>query len=132
MPDGPDPPPASLWPTWRYSIYLAHEQGGRLHHRMPFDPLFWRAAQRGDATHSWNLGADAGAAKAPTSAPTKVRGFIVTFPTNWTRRENNLSIASHLGALAHNLAPNAPQDGALVARAEPEGRPSVPHKEVLG
>ena len=128
----PGPPPASLWPTWRYLSYLAHEQGGRLHHRMPFDPLFWRAAQRGDATHSWNLGTDAGAAKAPTSAPTKVRGFIVTLPTNWTRRENNLSIASHLGALAHNLAPNAPQDSALVAHAVPEGRPTVPHKEVLG
>ena len=128
----PGPPPASLWPTWRYHSYLAHEQGGRLHHRMPFDPLFWRAAQRGDATHSWNLAAEANGATAPVATPERVKGFIVALPTNWTRRENNLSIASHLGALAHNLAPNAPQDGALVAHAEPEGRPTVPHKEVLG
>ncbi|MFN3913296.1 MAG: hypothetical protein ACK4K3_00005 [Aquabacterium sp.] len=42
------------------------------------------------------------------------------------------SIAGHLGALAHNLAPNAPQDSALVALAVPEGRPTAPNKEVLG
>lgn len=70
--------------------------------RMPFDPLSWRTAQRGDVPHSWNVSKDAKGENPPTASPTGVQGFLVALPIGWTRRENNLSIASHLGALAHN------------------------------
>ena len=78
--------------------------------RMPFDPLFWRAAQRGDVTHSWNVSKDVTSGNLPTKPPKDVFGFLVALPTNWTRRENNLSIASHLGALAHNDHANSAND----------------------
>jgi phospholipase D1/2 len=108
------PPPASLWPTWQYASYLDHAQGGRLLARMPFDPLFWRATQRGDVVHSWNVSKDAKDGRSPTKPPKDVLGFLVSLPIGWTRRENNLSIASHLGALAHNDRA-APTNGKQVA-----------------
>lgn len=108
------PPPASLWPTWQYASYLDHAQGGRLLARMPFDPLFWRATQRGDVVHSWNVSKDAKDGRSPTKPPKDVLGFLVSLPIGWTRRENNLSIASHLGALAHNDRA-APANGKQVA-----------------
>ena len=77
---------------------------------MPFDPLFWRDAQRSDVTHSWNVSKDAKGGNPPTASPAGVQGFLVALPIGWTRRENNLSIASHLGALAHNSHANPAND----------------------
>ena len=62
------------------------------------------------------MGAEAKAGMAPVSAPDEVEGFIVALPTNWTGRENNLSINDYIAALAGigNLPPNpfdpAPQN----------------------
>jgi phospholipase D1/2 len=106
----PGPPPASLWPTWKYNTYLNHTQGGRLLYRMPFDPLFWREAERSDTPNSWNVN-KASEALAPVKTPERIQGFIVSLPHNWTGRENNLSIATHIGALADNgTVPQNPLD----------------------
>jgi phospholipase D1/2 len=96
-----DGPPGSIWPTWKYTTYLDHEKSGKLLYRMPFDPLFWRAATRSDVVNSWNVSKDATVQQlAPMTSPGEVQGFIVALPTRWTRRENNLSIRTHIRALA--------------------------------
>lgn len=89
----PGPPPGSLWPTWRYKTYQDHEKGGALAYRMPFDPLFWRKPERGDAVSTWNVGKEASNAMAPTKAPSAadIQGYITALPINWTGRENNQS-----------------------------------------
>ncbi|MDR2838740.1 MAG: hypothetical protein LBV49_09315, partial [Azonexus sp.] len=86
-PTDPDPPPASLWPTWQYKDYEQHAQGGRLLYRMPFDPLFWRAAERGETLNSWNEKVQL----AKPTEPKGIQGFITALPINWTCRENNLA-----------------------------------------
>lgn len=98
----PGLPPASLWPTWKYLTYMDHGKGGHMLYRMPFDPLFWREAERGDTPNSWNVGKDAKVALAPVTPPptSRIQGFITELPINWTFRENNLSIKTHIGALA--------------------------------
>jgi phospholipase D1/2 len=103
------PPPASVWPTWHYATYLQHGQGGELRYRMPFDPLFWREAERGDTPNAWNVGKDAARARAPENTPKAgdIQGFIVELPTRWTYREDNLMIKTHISALAQNT-PEAP------------------------
>lgn len=109
----PGPPPASLWPTWKYNTYLNHAQGGRLLYRMPFDPLFWRAPERDDTGNTWNVTKDASNALAPVAAPPDgaIQGFIVALPVNWTGRENNLSIKTHIGSLAdRGTVPASPFD----------------------
>ena len=96
-----DGPPGSIWPTWKYTTYLDHDKGGSLLYRMPFDPLFWRAATKADVVNSWNVPKDTAVQQlAPMTSPRKVQGFIVALPTRWTRRENNLSIRTHIRALA--------------------------------
>lgn len=109
----PGPPPSSLWPTWKYVTYLNHAQGGQLLYRMPFDPLFWREAERNEATNSWNVSKSATAALAPTTTPVDgaIQGFIVALPINWTGRENNLSIKTHIISIAdRGNAPGNPLD----------------------
>lgn len=96
----PGPPPGSLWPTWKYVTYLNHAQGGQLLYRMPFDPLFWREATRDDVVNSWNVSKEVTKGNAPVSAPQGIEGFIVALPTNWTGRENNLSIKTHIISIA--------------------------------
>lgn len=110
----PGPPPGSLWPTWKYHTYLNHAQGGQLLYRMPFDPLFWREAEHDDVTHSWNVSKDAKVGMAPVRTPKDIEGFIVALPTNWTGRENNLSISNYIAALAGiGNMPRNPFDSAL-------------------
>lgn len=98
------PPPASVWPTWQYVDYIDHSKGGQLRYRMPFDPLFWREVERGDSLNAWNVPKDAARQRAIEAAPGvgKVQGFIVELPTNWTYREDNLMIKTHLALLAQN------------------------------
>lgn len=100
------PPPASLWPLWRYVTYLNHAQGGKLLYPMPFQKEFWEVSAK----------------LAPVAAGklNDVEGFIVSLPINWTRRENNLSIATHIGVLAVNDVPSerdAATDGQSIAKA---------------
>lgn len=102
------PPPASLWPIWKYQTYLDHGQGGRMLYRMPFDPLFWRAAERGDTPNSWNVSKDAKVQMAPVAAPERINGFITEFPLNSTYRENNLSIKDRITVLAQSDPPSLP------------------------
>ena len=121
----PGPPPGSLWPTWKYVTYLNHAQGGKLLYRMPFDPLFWREAERDDTTNSWNVSKDVASGIAPVSAPVGIEGFIVALPTNWTGRENNLSIRTHIGSLANNeVLPGSPADSAHPTRQAAMGSPA--------
>ncbi len=118
------PPPGSLWSTWKYVTYMDHAQGGQLLYRMPFDPLFWRAAERGDVANSWNVSKDAAKGNAPvkTIGVGDVQGFIVALPTNWTYRENNLSIKTHLISLAANdAAPAHPADADTTTRQASAG-----------
>ena len=63
------PPPASIWPTWHYEDYRDHSKGGQLRYRMPFDPLFWREAERSDSLNGWNVTKDATRPLAPEDAP---------------------------------------------------------------
>jgi phospholipase D1/2 len=96
------PPPASVWPTWHYEDYLDHSKGGQLRYRMPFDPLFWREAERDDSLNAWNVPKDAERSRATEAMPGEIQGFIVALPTNWTYREDNLMIKTHLALLAQN------------------------------
>lgn len=100
----PGPPPASIWPTWKYQTYLDHGQGGRLAYRMPFDPLFWRAPERKEATNSWTPAPDTQRSRSPATPPRDIQGFIVALPTDWTHREDNLFSKSHIGTIAVNEA----------------------------
>ena len=70
-------------------------------YRMPFDPLFWRPAERSDAVNTWNVAKDTTTDTAPIMSPENVRGFIVGLPTDWTFRENNQS-GMNLTVLADN------------------------------
>ena len=99
-----DTPPASVWPTWQYADYLDHEKGGQLRYRMPFDPLFWRAPERGDRLNAWNVPKDAARPLAPEKTPRAgdIQGFIVALPTHWTYREDNLMTKTHLLMMAQN------------------------------
>lgn len=112
------PPPASLWPTWKYETYLDHGRGGRMLYRMPFDPLFWREAERGDTPNSWNVGKDTKVQMAPVAAPKGVQGFITELPVNWTYREDNLSIKTHIGVLAQGGPVSEKAEGTAVAALE--------------
>lgn len=118
------PPPASVWPTWHYEDYLDHGKGGHLRYRMPFDPLFWRGAERGDSLNAWNVPKDAARSRATETAPGvgQVQGFIVALPTNWTYREDNLMIKTHIAILAQN-GQGAPgtANGTAIADATPVG-----------
>ncbi len=101
-------PPGSLWPVWRYSDYYNHELGGALAYRMPFDPLFWRDAERADVGHTWQprpteLG------RAPEKPIRGVAGFVCALPTRWTEFENNntgfsLTAIALNGGNPHNYA----------------------------
>jgi phospholipase D1/2 len=115
----PGPPPGSVWPTWKYKTYLDHKQGGQLLYRMPFDPLFWRAPERGDTVNTWNVGKDATNSIAPVVAPAAgdIQGFIVALPTNWTGRENNLS-GFNLTILADNGPIPGDPRGTAVAQTD--------------
>ncbi|WP_169734413.1 phospholipase [Deefgea rivuli] len=97
--------PSSIWPTWHYQTYLDHAKNGRLLYRMPFDPLFWRAAEHREIANSWNLAIDAKQSKVPTTKPQGVRGFIVALPTEWTRGEDNLFSKTHIATIAAIDAP---------------------------
>ena len=99
------PPPASVWPTWHYEDYLDHGKGGQLRYRMPFDPLFWRAPERGDSLSAWNVPKDAARPRATEAVPDEIQGFIVALPTNWTYREDNLMIKTHIALFAQNENP---------------------------
>jgi len=121
----PGPPPGSVWPTWKYPSYLNHSSGGKLLYRMPFDPLFWREAERDDAVNTWNLDKDKAQAMAPSRAPDRVEGFIVALPTNWTYRENNQS-GMNLTLLANLLLEKERQT--YVA----QNAPKQPNAEVTG
>ena len=101
------PPPASVWPTWHYTTYLDHAQGGRLRYRMPFDPLFWRDAERGDTLNAWNVAKNATQSRATETAPGAgdIQGFIVALPINWTYREDNVMFKTHMALFAQNENP---------------------------
>lgn len=93
-------PPGSLWPVWRYNDYYNHASGGELAYRMPFDPLFWREAERADVGHTWQprpteLG------RAPEKPIRGVAGFVCALPTRWTEFENN-NTGFSLAAIALN------------------------------
>lgn len=110
---------AALWPTWSYpddwwNGDAAQRAGrarrrGRLAFRMPFDPLFWRAATRSDdaGQHAWNVGYGPHsrpgdiAGVAPESNPQGVKGFITAMPVNWVWQESNNTGLS-LAVLAEN------------------------------
>lgn len=123
----PGPAPASLWPTWKYETYLDHGRGGRLLYRMPFDPLFWRAAQRGDTPNSWNVGKDEEKPLAPVGrlATGDIQGFITELPVHWTYREDNLSIKTHIGVLAKNEPVPVGSGGTVVGVLETVGEAQV-------
>ena len=130
----------ALWPTWSYPESWWEATGragivggrGRLQYRMPFDPLFWRAAKRDDDEQHpiWNVGYDAKdrpkgvAGIAEESVPQGVRGFLVALPTGWTAMESN-NTGFALSVLARGRDAPAEED-ALVA----ESRVDVPESHV--
>ncbi len=87
----PGPPPASLWPTWHYTDYLDHKQGGRLLYRMPFDPLFWRAAER-------DLSGLPEAIKGDTKEIAEIEASIANLERDW--QPMDLGLPDSLGYVA--------------------------------
>ncbi len=89
------------------TLNLDHEKSGKLRYRMPFDPLFWRESERKAVVNSWTPAPGTTNAKAPSTAPAAVQGFIVALPTEWTRSENNLFSGSYIRTIATNELPRS-------------------------
>lgn len=119
----PSAVPASIWPTWQYTKYSRHQDGGHLMFRMPFDELFWRAPQHADQVASWNVAKGQADAMAPTHPPAAgaIHGFIVSLPVDWTWRENNQS-GMNLTVLAGIWNRGRSPDGLEVAERSDEGK----------
>ena len=113
-----DPPGASLWPVWHYETYMHPKEGGHLMYRMPFEPLFWRNADRFDIGHTWQMAPDQ-RALALESGPKNIEGFITALPVRWTRRENN-DTPMNLTLLA-GKSPNTPTDRAIAQAPTTDG-----------
>jgi phospholipase D1/2 len=131
----PGPPPASIWPTWHYKDYLAHDLGGQLQYRMPFDELFWQKAKGDEVKNTWDVPRDKANGNPPVTAPDGVEGFIVALPVNWTARENNnsgmnLTILADTSTLPES-GPASTMQRVSAGVAGDAGQ-DEPHKESMG